>query len=245
MIDFKEKNNKKLLIATGLVNKTSKFYIDLDNKSNVNSHLLIAGGSGTGKTTMLKKIIQYLQAQQKMVVIIDFHGDMEVEGENTIKFTPSNSKNAINPFELEKDSEKGGVKIQAEAIRTMLGTYFFDKGRISKKQENALEKLIEATYNAKGIFQDDEKTWDLEIPTMRDLYSVFKYILSCGNKTEQGGAVKLSTDDCFSTLSDVLNGYVKMGKAKEEAIENIGNLRKIEDFIKLHSEKREETNGNQ
>lgn len=130
------------------------------------------------------------------------------------------------------------MKIQAEAIRTMLGTYFFDKGRISKKQENALEKLIEATYNAKGIFQNDENSWNLQVPTMQDFYKVFKYVLSF-NDGDSSGKSNLSSDDYFNAIADELNNFVKIGESKEEATENISKLRMIQDFVKAHSKQKD------
>ncbi len=217
MVDFSEtitNNECKLHIANGLVKKTKAFRIDLDDDSLTNSHILLSGGSGTGKTTLLKRILDYQRSRDKVIIVIDFHGDMDIEDENLIEFTPTDSPNAINPFELELDPKKGGVDIQAESITLMLGTYFFDKGRITKKQENTLEKLIKDTYGARGIFQNDKETWTKTPPTMKDLYLIFTFILSGGSS---GGSD--ANDSNAERLLDAVSELVAMllQKDNEEA----------------------------
>ena len=136
MLDFsKVQRNTALQVAKGLKNESKTFSIDLDDPTLSNSHILVSGGSGTGKTTLLRQIIDYLEKSNKTIIVIDFHGDMHIEGENLIELTPSNSPYAINPFELELDPKKGGVTIQADAITIMLASYFFDKGRMTQKQK--------------------------------------------------------------------------------------------------------------
>lgn len=202
-MDTDYKNN--LLLAIGLFQKTKEFHFNIDNPKTANPHHLIAGGSGTGKTTLLKEIIWDLKKKNKTVVVIDFHGDMQTDNENLISFTPTNSKNGINPFELELDPEKGGVNIQAESVTLMLGTYFFDKGRISKKQENMLEVIILSTYAAKGIFQDDFETWSKPAPTMEDFKRTFVYIINHGAEdkaAEEDNPIKHSFDRIKNAIKD-------------------------------------------
>ena len=234
MVNFSDINivNKKtFLIANGLIKKTKKLKIDLDDENLANSHILISGGSGSGKTTLLKKMIDSFKESDKVIIIIDFHGDMYIDGENLVEFTPTDSPNAINPFELETDPKKGGVNIQAEAITLMLGTYFFDKGRITKKQENTLEKLIIDTYGCRGIFQDDKESWTKEPPTMKDLYRVFRYILSSGNYIEDS-ILSLEKKETIENLHKIA-AVLRSIKNKES--ENfLDSLKDIENYIQEH-----------
>ena len=232
MVDFSKietLDSNKLHIANGLIKKTKRFELSLDDDHLENPHVLISGGSGSGKTTLLKTLIKNFKDLGKVMVIIDFHGDMYIEGENLIEFTPTNSPNAINPFELETHPKKGGVSVQAEAVALMLGTYFFDKGRMTKKQQNTLEKLIVDTYAAKGIYQDDQNTWQKEPPTMKDLYLVFVYVVSGGSKkdeTEGDYNTSLITSQ-FNALMNVLLSF-----DDEQAEIYKEQLTKIEQYIK-------------
>jgi len=160
-------------------NPSEKFILDLDKTEN--PHLLLAGGSGAGKTYNLKKVIKDLANKYKVIIVIDYHGDMGIEGENLLEYSFHKDTFGINPFELELNPKRGGVLIQAEYILNMLVTYFFDKGRTSQKQKNILERLIVDTYALKGIYQDDVESWKKEPPTMKDLRFLFNEIIKCYN----------------------------------------------------------------
>ena len=165
-----------MVFAHKLHNPSQKYILDPDKPELENAHILLSGGSGSGKTYTLKRIMDELKNKGKFTVVIDYHGDLETPGENLIKFSYAENTHAINPFELEIDEEQGGVKTQTEVILRILAEYFFTKGRITKKQENLLEEIILDTYAAKGIFHNKPETWNKPVPTMKDLGNVFEYI---------------------------------------------------------------------
>ena len=165
-----------MVFAHKLHNPSSKYILDPDKPELENAHILLSGGSGSGKTYTLRRIMGELKKKGKFVVVVDYHGDLKTPGENLIKFSYAENTHAINPFELEIDEEQGGVKTQTEVILRILAEYFFTKGRITKKQENLLEEIILDTYAAKGIFHNKPETWDKPVPTMKDLGRVFEYI---------------------------------------------------------------------
>ena len=164
-----------LLLARGLVYKQEKFFLNLDAKQVNNPHLLMVGESGSGKTTLMLKAIMEMYLKGKTIFLIDFHGDMGIDGENYIKYTPRNSPFGVNPFELEIDEDCGGVDIQAEVITVMLNQYFMDN-KLGKKQINILKQLIIDTYKINGIVDENISTWSNEIPRMEDLGNLVKYI---------------------------------------------------------------------
>ena len=169
-------SGKGLKIATGKVFKNKEFWYNPDAKDIDNPHTLIVGASGSGKTTLLRSIIKYLRYEGKTVFVLDFHGDLYVDGENTIRFTPRNSPSGINPFELELDEDKGGPKVQAEVVAQMFATYFMDKASI--KQKSILERLIYDLYLAKGIDDSDPETWKKTPPDMNDFDELCRVIQS-------------------------------------------------------------------
>jgi len=79
----------------------------------------IMGASGTGKTTLLKKIIEYLHNQRYNVLVIDFHGDIETPVEEVFEFTAVNSRYGLSVFEFDKDPRAGGIQTRIiEIIKT-------------------------------------------------------------------------------------------------------------------------------
>ena len=68
--------------------------IILNTKTLVNNHMMIVGGSGSGKTYNLRKIIRDLVKDKKNTIhILDVHGDIDI-GEDvtdTIKFSESST----------------------------------------------------------------------------------------------------------------------------------------------------------
>lgn len=164
-----------LLIARGLVHKNEQYKLNLEGPGINNAHLLLVGESGSGKTTLLVRIIQEMYYQSKTVFLIDFHGDMGIDGENHIKYTPRNSPYGVNPYELEMNAESGGVIIQAEVITVMLNQYFMEN-KLGKKQINILKQLIIDTYKTKGIIDENIETWSKEVPIMEDLGNLVNYI---------------------------------------------------------------------
>lgn len=167
---------KGLYLADGLVYKSKKFIFNPDAKYVKNPHLLLVGGSGAGKTTLMLKILENASLEGKTVFLIDFHGDMMIDSENHIKYTPRNSPYGINPFELEMSEESGGVDMQAEVVAIMMDTYFFDK--MGKKQQSIMKRLIIDLYASKGIHDNDHTTWINKPPTMKELNKLIQYVHS-------------------------------------------------------------------
>jgi len=197
-----------LKVATGLVKKREVFYYNPDAKSALNPHTLIVGQSGSGKSTLLRKIIEYYYENDKTVFIIDFHGDLKTDNENLLEFTPRNSPNGINPFEIEQNKKNGGPNEQANVIALMMGAYFMD--RMSQKQKGIIEQLVKDTYISKGIKDELPETWTKEPPTMKDLYATCVYIenvLNGGNALDSSNISKANSliEDALSKIEKAID----------------------------------------
>ena len=145
-----------------------------DSREAQNGHLLIIGSSGSGKTRMLKHIVNYLDRRNKQVYVIDFHGDIVTQNETLHKFTSRNSNLGLSPFEFEKDVANGGVAVQVGVIVAIFKkNYIPNLGAI---QKSTLKQLLIDSYKLAGIYDDDESSWDKELPTMTTLYELFAEI---------------------------------------------------------------------
>lgn len=151
--------------------------------SNVgNGHLIITGESGSGKSHMVRRVVQWLaqenpSRQGKHIYVLDLHGDMHIDGveENVIDFTGRNSPHGINPFEFDMDERNGGCGVQNEMIVAMIKKAFLPK--MGSRQEALLRQLVNDCYRIKGIDDDDPLTWERELPSMETLLTLIRQIL--------------------------------------------------------------------
>ena len=162
-----------------------------DSKRVINAHMLLVGKSGTGKTYTLKKIIIQLQetAVKKLRVrSIDVHGDINIEGASTIKFSES-GQYGFNPLALNPDPDFGGVRKKIQSFISIINK---TSRQLGTKQEPVLRNILLDLYNANGFYEKDNRTWNIydsqgnrllhngrpkKYPTLEDAYRYanFKY----------------------------------------------------------------------
>lgn len=159
------------------------------DKCQTNGNGAIWGTSGSGKSRLIRKMIEYLAKQSKTIHVIDPHGDLgvasaDIPPENCMEFTARNSTYGINPFEYERDEANGGPAVQAQEILHMFQKAF-PKIVWGPKQISLLLALIRDTYKSKGIFEEDIDTWGLSkdkiefaksLPTLNDMHELLNYI---------------------------------------------------------------------
>lgn len=132
--------------------------VDLDTSKLINSHALILGSSGVGKSYTIRRMVEQAQAENKKVRIhvFDVHGDLEISGASVVQFSEQ-APFGLNPFRVNPSLEFGGVRkaIQAfirtidQASRTPLGL----------KQEAVIRELALDVYREFGFERDNPDTW--------------------------------------------------------------------------------------
>ncbi|AFZ33332.1 Excinuclease ABC C subunit domain protein (plasmid) [Gloeocapsa sp. PCC 7428] len=131
-----------------------------------NAHIAIIGASGSGKTQTLKAIAYELHRlySNTQIILIDFHGDQEVEGEVVYPLHMA-SPYGINPLVVNPDPEGGGPNLQAIAVAATLKKVLV----LGPNQEGKLLEIFKTCYQKRGIVQEKPDTWLLEPPNFDDL----------------------------------------------------------------------------
>lgn len=132
-----------------------------DTKRLINGHVLIVGKSGTGKTHTLKKMVSQMSAQSNgklRVHVMDVHGDIELDGASTVKFSES-TPYGFNPLTINPDPDFGGVRKRVQSFIAALSRTGF---RLGSKQEAALRNILFDLYAANGFIDSDPSTWNID-----------------------------------------------------------------------------------
>ncbi|MEA3373731.1 MAG: hypothetical protein U9Q62_08595 [Campylobacterota bacterium] len=200
-----------------------------------NSHVLLLGKSQTGKTTTLKKFIEYMgkprdipgysEPVQKTGFVLDFSGDLGVPGENSILIKGRKSQYGLNLFELfSKDYNSGGVNVQRANIIRMIERYFLGGG-MGSVQSSVMEQLISDTYALKGIFDDKEETWDNELPVAEDMLELLILIVDSAETALSVNMLKKIKADGKRIRK--LDGHIDVAKDKIDLLEKKGEGDKV------------------
>jgi DNA helicase HerA-like ATPase len=78
-----------------------------DSGTALNPHVLVVGGSGSGKTFTLRRFIEAMARSARPAVrihVFDVHGDIDVPGASTVKFSEA-TPYGLNPLAIDPDSE--------------------------------------------------------------------------------------------------------------------------------------------
>jgi energy-coupling factor transporter ATP-binding protein EcfA2 len=131
-----------------------------------NGHIVAIGASGSGKTQTLKALAYELHRTyaELQIVIIDFHGDQELQEETCFPLHMS-SPWGTNPLVVNLDPEGGGPNLQAIAVTTTLKKNL----QLGPNQEGLLLEVLGACYAKQGILQTHPETWLKEPPNFKDV----------------------------------------------------------------------------
>lgn len=126
-------------------------------ESLINSHLLLAGMSGTGKSFQSVRLLDAAVAAGIEVDVFDVHEELDgVRGSTACKYSRATGY-GHNPLVLDTNPHSGGVDAQVSFIvrlvREATPTNF------GAKQEAALRNLLTDTYALSGIFENRPDTW--------------------------------------------------------------------------------------
>lgn len=160
----------------------------LDTSKTINNHMMIVGGSGSGKTHNLRKIVRALAKDPKNEIhILDVHGDIDIGDDITDKVKFSETElNGLQPLEISADKDYGGVR---KRIRSFVNLINRTSRKLGTKQEPVLMYFMQDLYAVNGFYMDRPDSWDInkdvrrnpkfkkKYPTIRDLkrFAEFKY----------------------------------------------------------------------
>jgi len=153
-----------------------------DYRAEQNPHLMIVGKSGSGKTYLLRKILNHFALNEKgkiNIFVIDFHGDLEIEDAQTIEYNKNDeTSSGIGVFEFDFFSKAGGIYNRVDELVKIFENSFFPQ--MSPLRKALLKKLLLDVYIQKGYDPDDKKTWDKpleQLPTLEDLAKLIKTLV--------------------------------------------------------------------
>lgn len=130
--------NGELKILLGEHRKELVYWIPTKE---INAHLVLTGGSGSGKTETLKAICLELKDKKIPIIIIDFHKDFEVLADNLIGI--ENAR--IHPLEIQIGEKPLDVIYRFAKIVTNVFPNF------GSMQEALVREAIKRFYTKSGI----------------------------------------------------------------------------------------------
>lgn len=232
----------------------------LDTEKVVNNHMMLVGGSGSGKTYNLKKIITALSRDPKNTIhVLDVHGDINIEDKitDTIKFSET-SENGLQPLKVSPDLDYGGVRKKIRSFISMLNR---TSRKLGTKQEPVLINLMQDLYAANGFYLGYPESWDIKkeirknnklqkrFPTVHDLkmFAEYKYKQMYMGMNSTATAKLESYNKKMNSLQKGLQKQMKgqdvdLESAKDEIkdlfcdfVDNIEDGMEIDELIKYDS----------
>lgn len=128
----------------------------LDTDQLTNGHMLIAGMSGTGKSTQITAILGSAVKAGIEADIIDVHEEfLSMPGAATATFSAATNF-GYNPLRLSTDPHSGGVYRGIDDFISLINR---QNRELGPRQESALRHLLKDVYTLRGIDPSDAKTW--------------------------------------------------------------------------------------
>lgn len=129
-----------------------------------NGFFLILGASGSGKTETLKQVGRQLIEHGIPILVLDFHGDVQVPGLRSVLMSSGTASWAgVNPMEIDSGrAEEVGLYDQRMALLDLL-THAIPQ--LGHQQRLVLADAIREAYLRAGIEDNDPSTWTLPPPT--------------------------------------------------------------------------------
>jgi hypothetical protein len=129
-----------------------------DSEALLNGHTILVGGSGSGKTHQLRRIVTGLGQAGIRVHVIDVHGDvLPACATDSIRFSES-TEFGLNPLEVSADPDFGGPRKRANAFISLM----LRQATLGEKQKSALFRLLVDLYKRFGFELADPATWSLD-----------------------------------------------------------------------------------
>ncbi|SHN93550.1 hypothetical protein BHECKSOX_434 [Bathymodiolus heckerae thiotrophic gill symbiont] len=121
----------------------------------INSHLLITGMSGTGKSHQAKRLISSAIDQGIQIDIIDVHNELHQAGTSSAIYSEA-TRLGYNLLSLNANSHSGGIR---RRINEIIGMINSTSRQLGSKQETALRHLLNDVYWLNGCYDNNPKSW--------------------------------------------------------------------------------------
>lgn len=135
--------------------KQSKQPVIINTADLINSHLLITGMSGTGKSHQAKRLINSAIDQGIEVDIIDVHNELHQAGTSSAIYSES-TRLGYNLLSLNANLHSGGIR---RRINEIIGMINSTSRQLGSKQETALRHLLNDVYWLNGCYDNNPKSW--------------------------------------------------------------------------------------
>jgi hypothetical protein len=132
-----------------------------DSRAAINPHILVVGGSGSGKTFTLRRMIRSMSetaAGPLRIHVMDVHGDLDVPGASSAKFSEA-TRHGHNPLIVDPDPDHGGVRRRVQSFIAALNR---TSRRLGVRQEAVLRALLTDLHAANGFYEDKPESWRLD-----------------------------------------------------------------------------------
>jgi DNA helicase HerA-like ATPase len=180
-----------------------------ESRAAINGHWLICGGSGTGKTYTVRRVLQALQetvSRRLRIHIFDVHGDLEIPGASSVRFSEA-SPHGFNPLVINPDLHWGGVRRRVQAFVAAINRTSRELG---SKQEAVLRAILTDLYAANGFYSDKPASWRLQDGVSRKFPKKYPSIVDAIRfATAKLRALYMGADAATVVALEDLNGHVR------------------------------------
>lgn len=136
--------------------KQQEFLIHYEPAKLINSHMLLCGMSGTGKSFQSRRFLSSAAMAGLDVDVFDVHDELDdIPGAVACRYSQATGY-GYNPLELDDDPHTGGVNRQVDFI---VGLVREATPQFGAKQEAVLRYLLIDVYGASWIKQTDPRSW--------------------------------------------------------------------------------------
>ncbi len=183
-----------------------------------NFNCLFLGTSGSGKTHTIHNLLARTYARGVTFHVIDIKGDfgygnlvdsglgayVTPEDFNNIRFDYFSEGASINPLQVPRTKEGGGVLMTIEGMKALVKAYSANAG---VKQLGYLDEILKMVYAQKGIVHDDESTWGLPSPDLNDLLAQIDLIFNV-----------ISSGLPIGSVTEIMSSFGKTRSKAERAL---------------------------
>ncbi|MFJ3317214.1 DUF5710 domain-containing protein [Herbaspirillum huttiense] len=154
----------KVSLGTNAANRETLHPVVYDSATLINPHIIALGDTGSGKTTLFRRIITDGQIVDKgagevqpIFYVFDAHDDMHVPGASSVKFSESTDF-GYNPLALNPDPDFGGIR---KRVRSFISTINNTSHKLGPRQEKVLRDILFDLYTSRGFNPEIPDTWAL------------------------------------------------------------------------------------